>query len=71
MLPNGPDHRRAREPMACCFSNLKQLFANGQEFTYGIEDIARYYRHLPCADAALDSVLPGTYSAHTSRGCRC
>jgi Sulfotransferase family len=22
-----------REPMACCFSNLKQLFASGQEFT--------------------------------------
>jgi hypothetical protein len=29
--------------MACCFSNLKQLFAGGQEFTYSIEDIARYY----------------------------
>ena len=29
--------------MACCFSNFKQLFAQGQEFTYGIEDIARYY----------------------------
>jgi hypothetical protein len=32
-----------REPMACCFSNLKQLFASGQEFTYSIEDTARYY----------------------------
>ena len=30
--------------MACCFSNLKQLFAKGQEFTYSVEDIARYYR---------------------------
>jgi hypothetical protein len=30
--------------MACCFSNLKQLFAHGQEFTYSAEDIARYYR---------------------------
>src|SRR5262249_53327715 len=35
---------RGREPMACCFGNLKQLFAHGQEFTYAIEDIARYYR---------------------------
>jgi hypothetical protein len=33
-----------REPMACCFSNLKQLFAAGQEFTYSMEDIARYHR---------------------------
>lgn len=30
--------------MACCFSNLKQLFSRGQEFTYSIADIARYYR---------------------------
>jgi hypothetical protein len=30
--------------MACCFGNLKQLFAKGQQFTYSIEDIARYYR---------------------------
>ena len=30
--------------MACCFGNLKQLFASGQEFAYSIEDIARYYR---------------------------
>jgi hypothetical protein len=30
--------------LACCFSNFKQLFAAGQEFTYNLEDIARYYR---------------------------
>jgi tetratricopeptide (TPR) repeat protein len=44
MLPNARIIDARREPMACCFSNFKQLFANGQEFTYGIEDIARYYR---------------------------
>jgi len=44
MLPNAKIIDARREPMACCFSNLKQLFANGQEFTYSIEDIARYYR---------------------------
>jgi tetratricopeptide (TPR) repeat protein len=44
MLPNAKIIDARREPMACCFSNLKQLFANGQEFTYGIEEIARYYR---------------------------
>ena len=44
MLPNARIIDARREPMSCCFSNLKQLFAQGQEFTYGIEDIARYYR---------------------------
>jgi hypothetical protein len=44
MLPNAKIIDARREPMACCFSNLKQLFANGQEFTYSVEDIARYYR---------------------------
>jgi tetratricopeptide (TPR) repeat protein len=44
MLPNAKIIDARREPMACCFGNLKQLFAQGQEFTYGVEDIARYYR---------------------------
>ncbi len=34
-----------REPMACGFSNLKQLFGTtNQAFAYGVDDIARYYR---------------------------
>ncbi|MEI6641648.1 MAG: sulfotransferase [Novosphingobium sp.] len=48
-----------REPMACCFSNLKQLFAQGQEFSYGIEDIARYYRTYVELMDHWDAVLPG------------
>jgi len=44
MLPRAKIIDARREPMACCFSNLKQLFARGQEFTYSVEDIARYYR---------------------------
>jgi len=44
MLPNARIIDARREPMACCFSNLKQLFAQGQEFTYSPDDIARYYR---------------------------
>jgi tetratricopeptide (TPR) repeat protein len=44
MLPNATIIDARREPMSCCFSNLKQLFARGQEFTYSAEDIARYYR---------------------------
>ncbi|HEY0747287.1 MAG TPA: sulfotransferase [Steroidobacteraceae bacterium] len=59
MLPNARIIDARREPMACCFSNLKQLFANGQEFTYSIEDIARYYRTYLDLMAHWDEVLPG------------
>ena len=44
MLPNAKIIDVRREPMACCFANFKQLFAEGQLFTYGLDDIARYYR---------------------------
>ena len=44
MLPTARIIDARREPMACCFSNLKQLFANGREFSCSVEDIARYYR---------------------------
>ena len=44
MLPNAKIIDARREPMACCFGNLKQLFSTGQEFSYSIDDIARYYR---------------------------
>ena len=43
----------------CCFSNFKQLFAQGQEFTYGIEDVARYYRTYVELMDHWDAVLPG------------
>ena len=59
MLPNARIIDARREPMACCFSNLKQLFAQGQEFTYGAEDIARYYRTYLELMRHWDSVLPG------------
>jgi tetratricopeptide (TPR) repeat protein len=59
MLPNARIIDARREPMACCFSNFKQLFASGQEFTYSIEDIARYYRSYVELMAHWDDVLPG------------
>jgi tetratricopeptide (TPR) repeat protein len=59
MLPNARIIDARREPMACCFSNLKQLFARGQEFTYGAEDIARYYRTYLELMEHWDTVLPG------------
>ncbi|MBU6207961.1 MAG: sulfotransferase, partial [Alphaproteobacteria bacterium] len=59
ILPNAKIIDARRAPMACCFSNLKQLFAQGQEFTYSIEDIARYYRTYVELMAHWDAVLPG------------
>jgi tetratricopeptide (TPR) repeat protein len=59
MLPNAKIIDARREPMACCFSNLKQLFARGQEFTYSTDDIARYYRTYLELMRHWDHVLPG------------
>ncbi len=59
MLPNARIIDARREPMACCFSNFKQLFASGQEFTYSVEDIARYYRTYLELMRHWDQVLPG------------
>jgi tetratricopeptide (TPR) repeat protein len=59
ILPNAKIIDARREPMACCFSNFKQLFANGQEFTYSLEDIGRYYRSYLQLMDHWDRVLPG------------
>jgi len=59
ILPNAKIIEARREPMACCFSNFKQLFASGQEFTYSLEDIGRYYRAYVELMAHWDAVLPG------------
>jgi len=59
MLPNARIIDIRREPMACCVSNLKQLFARGQEFCYGIEEIAGYYRTYLELMRHWDRVLPG------------
>ena len=59
ILPNATIIDVRREPMACCFSNFKQLFAQGQTFTYGLQDIARYYRNYLELMRHWDEVLPG------------
>jgi tetratricopeptide (TPR) repeat protein len=49
-----------REPMACGFSNFKQLFGAGnQEFSYSLEDLARHYRAYRHLMQHWDAVLPG------------
>ncbi|WP_404710510.1 sulfotransferase [Sphingomonas sp. MMS24-J13] len=52
------DIRRA--PMACGFSNLKQLFGTtNQEFSYRITDVAHHYRTYVDIMRHWDAVLPG------------
>jgi tetratricopeptide (TPR) repeat protein len=59
ILPNAKIIDARREPLACCFSNYKQLFASGQQFTYSVEDITRYYKMYVDLMAHWDRALPG------------
>src|SRR6056297_3028378 len=43
IMPNARIIDARRALMSCCFSGYKQLFAEGQEFTYSLDDIGRYY----------------------------
>ena len=59
ILPNARIIDARREPMACCFSGFKQLFGEGQDFTYGLADVGRYYRDYVELMDHWDAVLPG------------
>ncbi len=59
ILPNAKIIDARREPMACCFSGFKQLFAEGQEFSYDLKDIGEYYRDYVDLMSHWDAVLPG------------
>jgi tetratricopeptide (TPR) repeat protein len=59
ILPNATIIDARRHPMDCCFSTFKQHFAEGQTFSYDLDDLGRYYR---CYLALMDhwnAVLPG------------
>ena len=58
ILPNAKIIDARRKPMACCFSGFKQLFASGQQFSYGLEDIGAYYLNYQNLMAHWDKVLP-------------
>ncbi len=59
ILPNAKIIDARRHPMACCFSGFKQMFAEGQEFSYGLEEIGRYYKSYVDVMTHWDQVLPG------------
>ncbi|WFL77330.1 sulfotransferase [Altererythrobacter arenosus] len=59
ILPNAKIIDARRAPMSCCFSGFKQLFAEGQEFTYGLNEVGRYYHDYVHLMRHWHEVLPG------------
>jgi tetratricopeptide (TPR) repeat protein len=59
ILPNARIIDARRDPMACCFSNYKQHFAQGQTFAYSLTDLAAFYRDYVRSMAHFAEVLPG------------
>jgi tetratricopeptide (TPR) repeat protein len=59
MLPNARIIDARRHPLGCCFSCYKQHFARGQNFTYDLGEIGRYYRNYVELMEHFDAVLPG------------
>jgi tetratricopeptide (TPR) repeat protein len=59
MLPRARIIDVRRHPLGAGFSCFKQHFAQGQDFSYGLEDIGRYYCDYLRLSAHFDAVLPG------------
>jgi tetratricopeptide (TPR) repeat protein len=59
MLPNAHIIDVRRHPMDSCFSTYKQHFAEGQSFSYDLDDLGRYYRCYLSLMDHWDTVLPG------------
>jgi tetratricopeptide (TPR) repeat protein len=59
ILPNAKIIDARRHPLGCCFSAFKQHFARGQNFSYDLADLGRYYRDYVELMAHVDKVLPG------------
>ena len=59
ILPNAKIIDARRYPLDCCFSMFKQLFAQGQEFSYGLKEAGSYYNSYVKLMNHWDEVLPG------------
>jgi tetratricopeptide (TPR) repeat protein len=58
MLPNAKIIDARRNAMDCCFSNFKQLYASGHQFSYSLADIGAYYRNYVKLMDHWDNVIP-------------
>ena len=59
ILPHATIIDARRHPMDACFSTFKQHFAEGQTFSYSLDDLGRYYRCYLSLMDHWDAVLPG------------
>ena len=59
VLPNAKIIDARRHPLGCCFSNFRQHFAKGQDFTYDLADLGQYYVDYVRLTAHVDAILPG------------
>ena len=59
ILPNAKIIDARRHPLGCCFSNFKQYYARGQNFSYSLSDIGRFYHDYVGLMTHFDEVLPG------------
>ncbi len=59
ILPRAVIIDARRHPMDACFSTYKQHFAEGQSFSYDLDDLGRYYRCYLSLMDHWDAVLPG------------
>jgi tetratricopeptide (TPR) repeat protein len=59
ILPNASIIDARRHPMDACLSTFRQYFAEGQTFSYDLNDLGRYYRCYLSLMDHWDSVLPG------------
>ncbi len=59
ILPNAKIIDVRRHPLACGFSNYKQLFGRGHEFSYDLAHIGSYYKDYAAVMAHFDAVAPG------------
>jgi hypothetical protein len=59
VLPNAKIIDARRHPLGCCFSNFKQYYARGQNFSYSLTDMGRFYSDYVELMAHFDEVLPG------------
>jgi tetratricopeptide (TPR) repeat protein len=59
MLPEAIIIDVRRHPLDSCFSTFKQYFAEGQSFSYDLDDLGRYYRCYLSLMDHWDRVLPG------------
>ena len=59
ILPNARIIDIRRDPMGCCFAVFKQYFFRGQNYSYDLDSIGRYYADYVELMAHYERALPG------------